>query len=63
MSKELTKEDLFNMKLHERYQLDINTEILRVFGGWIYTFLHLHTNEENTAVFVPEVVNVECKQI
>ena len=57
----MTKENLLNMKLHQRNQFDDYTEVLRVFGGWIYIFRHAHTNEENAIIFVSEIVNVEYR--
>lgn len=58
--KELTKEDLFNMKLHEQVNLNSWTSISRVPCGWIYQF---SVNEgTDYGVFVPDGANVEYKQ-
>lgn len=66
MSKEITKEDLLNMKLHEEKSVPCklyDVTVRRVFGGWIYTTI-VWDNQTDTAAsssmcFVPEVINVE----
>jgi hypothetical protein len=55
----MTEEDLYEMKLHQWEQTP-HYDILRVVGGWIYTFqekLHVHGGPDQwgmTSVFVPE---------
>ena len=41
--------DLYELKLHEEMIIDGETSVMRVPGGWIYTF-RLYTA---TSVFVP----------
>lgn len=49
-------EELLKMKLHDSLDLNDRLSVLRVIGGWIYRFT-------DGAVFVPEVLNVECKRL
>ena len=49
MAGEITDEELCNMKLHQRISIDPATSVLRVVGGWIYTFGF----DTPTMVFVP----------
>lgn len=57
----MNKEQLLKMELHKilNHPNDCNCQIHRVFGGWIYLWTW---DNDSTAVFVPEVANVECKQ-
>lgn len=47
--------DVYKMQLHERMLLsDRDISVLRVPGGWIYSFTYHHLNSnEYTSVFVP----------
>ena len=53
----MTKEDLFNMKLHQSIEIVEHVFVFRVFGGWIYSFIGANT----TSVFVPKEINVCAK--
>lgn len=41
---------IFNMKLHDKYEVDRHVYVLRVPGGWIY---YRCTSSGMTGVFVP----------
>ena len=51
----MTKEDLLNMGLHNMKSICCGDDIsvLRVVGGWLYTYNYLATDRLST-VFVPE---------
>lgn len=63
----IKREDLYNMSLHTRVEVDSQTTVLRVEGGWIYTFIGLSkifntstggystTTLNPTSTFIPEV--------
>ena len=57
----MEKEELLKMDLHEVRKIKAGgvgeTEILRVFGGWIYR-VDYHTGDN--MCFVPEVINAEA---
>ena len=59
---QINEKEMIAMKFHEKFELDSSKTIFRVFGGWIY-YEYAPADYENgsdTAVFVPEVVNVEA---
>lgn len=60
----MDEKNLLDMKLHDRIQIDPNTIVLRVPGGWIYSIITDYFKEtigevseeknNSTIVFVPE---------
>ena len=55
----MTKTELIQMKLHESFTVDA-VSILRVLGGWIYTF---NNQVGLSSCFVPEEINIVNKPI
>lgn len=46
------EKDIYKMKLHDSFLLDKNTMIMRVAGGWIYSFFHIPSQKFTTSCFV-----------
>ena len=65
----MSKENYFNLKLHDKMELDIETDVVRVESGYIYKFydLVLESHRYNTysrgnlrnVIFVPCNANRE----
>ena len=49
MFEEITPQRLFNMSMHDSIELDHTLKVIRVAGGWIYTFNDITTS----STFVP----------
>jgi len=49
----MNKEELLAMDLHEEKPIGARISVMRVFGGWIYSFM-------DRSIFVPETLNVEA---
>jgi hypothetical protein len=57
---EKIEEELKNMEIHDHCYYKFNDQeiiILRVVGGWIYSYIGVGTNGESHSVFVPYIQN------
>ena len=56
----MIKEELLKMELHEMANINKWINVMRVFGGWIYSFNCPPDEGTDYGVFVPEELNVEA---
>ena len=56
----MTKEELLKMELHSIKNITQWINVMRVFGGWIYSFNCSPEEGTDYGVFVPEFINVDA---
>ena len=57
MAKKEKTPSIFGMCLHEQFYIDKSTRVMRVPGGWIYRTEYEPSEGNDTAVFVPFVID------